>query len=152
MAWARRLNRGSKALFPSAHLRYDRQLGLDCEGPTLREMIEHGQHCRQLLANAQTLNLLPRIKARIAEDERCFQYGERTLNYYDACVQAFREARAGHRDAARRHYIQAQRLAELLRQDHVSAQGSSSHASAENALLASLAADALQQLARLLDQ
>ena len=64
------------------------------------------------------------------------------MDYYNACVQAFREARAGHRDAARRHYNEARRLAELLRQDRLSTQTSSSHANAENALVASGAAGA----------
>jgi len=148
---ARRLNRGAEDLFPDAHLQYDRRPGVQCEGPTLLEMIEHGRRCRQLLAEAVALDLPPRVKARIAEDQQCFEYGERTLDYYNACVQAFQQARAGHRDAAKRHYTEARRLAELLRQDRLSTQNSSSHANAENALIASTASGALEWLAALLD-
>ena len=148
---AGRLSRGAGELFPHSHLRYERQPAVECEGPTLLEMIEHGRRCRQLLAEAQTMELPSRVKARIAEDEQCFEYGERTLDYYNACVQAFQKVRAGHRDAARRHYAEARRLAELLRQDRLSTQSSSSHANAENALIASRASGALERLAALLE-
>jgi len=148
---ARRLNRGAEDLFPDAHLRYDRRPGVECSGPTLLEMIEHGRRCRQLLAEARSKSLPPRVEARIAEDARCFEYAERTLDYYHACVRAFHEARAGRRETARRHDAEARRLAELLREDRLSAQHSSSHANAENALIASGAAGALERLAALLD-
>jgi hypothetical protein len=138
-------------LVPDAHLQYERRPGVQCEGPTLLEMIEHGRRCRQLLAEALALDLPPRLKARITEDEQCFEYGERTLDYYNACVQAFQQARAGHRDAARRHYNEARRLADLLRQDRLSTQSSSSHANAENALIASRASEAVERLAAMLD-
>ena len=148
---ARRLNRGAEDLFLDAHLPYDRHPGVHSEGPTLREMIEQGRRCRQLLAEAVAMDPPPRVKARIAEDQQCFEYGERTLDYYNACVQAFRKARSGDRDAARRHYAEARRLAELLRQDRLSTQNSSSHGNAENALIASRAAAALERLAAMLD-
>ena len=148
---ATRLDRGMEEFFPTDHLRYDRQPGVECKGPTLLEMIEHGRRCRQLLDEARALDLPSRVKVRIDEDERCFEYGERTLDYYNACIQAYREARAGHTDAARPHYEEARRLAELLRRDRLSTQTSSSHANAENALVASGASDALDRLAELLD-
>ena len=66
-----------------------------------------------------------------------------------AC-RLFEQARSGHRDTAKQHYTEARRLAELLRQDRVSTQNSSSHANAENALIASLAAGALERLSALL--
>jgi hypothetical protein len=95
--------------------------------------------------------LPPRVRSRIGEDEQCFLYGERTLDYYHACVRAFQEARAGRREEARQHYAQAQRLAELLRADTVSTHHSSSHANAENAFVASCAEGALERLAALLE-
>ena len=144
---ARRLDRGAGDLFPDAHLRYDRQPGLECEGPTLLEIVEHGKRCRQLLAEARAMSLPLVVKARITEDEQCFTYGERTVAYYHACVRAFQEVRAGRRDSARSHYAEAQRLADLLRRDTVSSQGSSSHASAENAFVATLATHAPERLA-----
>lgn len=148
---ATRLDRGAEDLFPNTHLRYRREPAQPCDGPTLLEICEYGNRCRHLLDEAQAMPLPPLVKARIAEDEQCFTYGERTVAYYHACVQSFQEVRAGRRDAARQHYAEAQRLAELLREDTVSSQGSSSHASAENAFVASLATNALERLAALLD-
>ncbi len=135
---ARRLERGDTNLFPNAHL------------PSLAGILDHGKQCRQLLTEATSAPLPPRIKQRIAEDERNFTYGERTVLYYDACVQAFTEARAKRIDVARKHYAEAQRLAELLRADTLSTRDSSSHGNAENALVASGAAGALAHIAKLL--
>ncbi len=148
---ARRLDRGVPDLFPNAQLRYRREPGLTCDGPTLTEMIERGQQCRRLLERAMDLPLPTPIRRRLAEDERNFAYAERTVAYYDACAQALTEARAGRLDAARKHYAEAQRLAELLRTDTISAKDSSSHASAGDALAASLASGALKHIAKLLD-
>ncbi|MCX7887058.1 MAG: DUF4838 domain-containing protein [Verrucomicrobiae bacterium] len=148
---APRLDRGDINLFPNPHLRCRREPGLSCEGPTLVEMIEHSKRCRQLLAQAQAMSLPARVKERIAEDERNFTYGERTLAYYHACVEAFTEARAGRSDVARKHYHEALRLADLLQADTVSTRDSSSHANAENAFEASGATRALQHIAKLLN-
>lgn len=147
---APRLDRGLPDLFPNPHLRYRREPGLECDGPTLVEMIGHGQQCRRLLDAALAAPLSARVKARIVEDERGFTYGERTLAYYDACVLAYDAARAGRRDEAQKHYAEARHLAELLREDTISSQGSSSHANAENAFLATGACGALDQLGKLL--
>jgi hypothetical protein len=114
-------------------------------------MVEHGRQCRRCLEEAQSQSLLQRYRERIAEDERSLTYAQRTLDYYDECVQAFQLARAGQRDAARRHYLDAVRLAGLLRQDTRSAATSSSHANAADAFAATLATGALEHLARLLD-
>lgn len=149
---ARQLERGQKDLFPSSHLRYRRESGVACDGPTLVEMIEHSRRCRQLLQEAGAMNLPPRMMARIAEDEQCFAYGERTIAYYDACVQAYEAAVAGNRDAGRNHYAEACRLAELLRQDTVSTRDSSSHANAENAFVATRATGTLDRIRKLLEE
>ena len=117
---APRLGRGADDLFPSPHLRYERAPGVECAGPTLVEIVNHGQSCRTLIDRAAGADLPEAIKARIAEDERMFTYGERTVGYYHACVQAFRRGRAGKRDEALPYYRQAERLAELLRRDTTS--------------------------------
>jgi len=167
---ARRLNAGAKNLFPTSHLRYRREPGLKCDGNTLVEIVGHAEKCRELLDQAvagrrveQRPSAVPaqpgaavphalpdRIKARLAEDERLFTYGERTVLYFDACVQAFQLARAGRRDEARRHFAEAKRLAGLLRQDTTSTKMSSSHANASNAFVATYATGALARLAELL--
>lgn len=145
-----RLEKGSPELFPNAQLRYRREPDQECHGPTFLEMLDHARRCRQLLSEVTALELRAEIKTRIAEDEQCFAYGERTLDYYHACVQAYTAIRAGQTAAAKTHYAEAQRLADLLRADTVSTSDSSSHANAENALLASGAAGALDRLAALL--
>jgi hypothetical protein len=145
-----RLDRAEENLFPSARLRYRREPGQACEGPTLLEMVNSSQRCRQLLDEALAQPLPAREKARIVEDEQAFVYGERTVAYYLACVQAFQSIRSGDRDAAQTHYAEAQRLADLLRQDTVSTQDSSSHGNAENAFVATGATAALKHLAELL--
>ncbi len=147
---ARRLDAGQERLFVSAHLQFRREPGVVCDGPTLTEIVGSSNDCRKLIDEAMKMGLPPRIRARIAEDERIFTYGERTIAYLDECVEAFQLGRAGHRDEARRHFAEAARLAELLRADTTSATLSSSHANAPDALVASGAAGALKHLEKLL--
>ncbi|MBC8870024.1 MAG: S-layer protein [Planctomycetes bacterium] len=118
---ARRLDKGSENLFPNSHLQYRREPGVECEGPTLVEIVGHAETCRKLVDEAMAAEIPDPIKARIKEDERLFKYGERTVTYYDACAQAFELVRAGEKDEARRHYAEARRIAELLRKDVTSA-------------------------------
>lgn len=148
---AGRLQRGAAELFPTPHLRYRREPGLACDGTTLVEIVEHSRTCRELLGRALGMELPQRLKDRIAEDERAFTYGERTVAYFHECVQAFQEVRAGRPEAARQHYAEALRLADLLRQDKTSAKLSSSHANATDASAASYAAKALDCLGKLLE-
>jgi hypothetical protein len=147
---ARRLDRGAEDLFPTAQLRYRREPGLDCDGPTLVEIVGHADRCRRLVDRASATELPDRIRARIAEDEQTFTYGELTIRYLSECVQAFQLGRAGRRDEARRHYREAARLGELLRRDTSSTTLSSEHANAENAFVATYATGALEHLAKLL--
>ena len=114
---AMRLERGEKQLFVEPHLRYRREPGVECDAPTLLEMIDYGRECRALIDRALALSLPDRIKARITEDEKMFTYGERTLAYYDACAQAFALGRSGRLNEARAAFNEAKRLAALLRQD-----------------------------------
>ena len=149
--FAPRLNSGAKNLFPTAYLRYQREPGVECQGPTLVEMVEYGKQCRQLIDQAMASELPERTRARIAEDERLFTYGERTIQYYDACVQAFQLARTGRLDEARDRYGEARRIADLLREDTVSASmACNSWANSPNAFVATRAEGALKHLAKLL--
>jgi len=146
-----RLNSGAKELFPNPHLRLRRAPGLACDGPTLEEIVAAAKTCRELLTNAAATPGLPdHIKARIAEDDQLYTYGERTVLYYWHCALAFEAARAGKPDAARPHLPEAKRLAELLRADTASTKHSSSHANEANAFTASRAAGALAHIEKLL--
>ena len=148
-----RLNRGQKPLFADPHMRYRREPGIKCTGPTFVDMLDHSKLCRQLIDEARVLPLPERIKSRLAEDERIFAYAERTLRYYDECVRAYQLAWADRKEEARRHYESARREAELLRQDAwpVSPEYTYHEEPLEgNALTASNAAGALDHLAKLL--
>ena len=146
---AGRLNGGAKELFPSAHLRLRREPGLKCDGPTLEEIVGQAKACRALIDQALA-RAEGRIKVRIAEDERLYTYGERTVLYYWECAEAFLLGRAGKTEEARGHLAEARHLADLLRQDTASTKMSSSHANDANALSASRAAGALAQIEKLL--
>ena len=154
---ARRLNAGAEDLFPTSHLRYYRHPKLACDGPTLVEILQSTGDCRSLIGQALAVATDERTKARVAEDERLFTYGERTLLYYDACVQALQFARMRvmdkaevHDREARRQLAEARRLADLLRHDTASTKHSSSHANASDAFAATYAAGALAHIEKLL--
>lgn len=146
---ARRLNSGAQDLFPTPHLRYRREEGVECDGRTLVEIVADARRCRELIDEVLTGDLPERIRGRIAEDERTFTYGEQTILYYDACVQAFELARADKPDEARVHYRQAEELADLLRADTTSPKFTYEPCLAD-ALAASYAPAALARLASLL--
>jgi hypothetical protein len=148
---ALRLDRGTADLFPTPELRYRREEGQECNGPTLAEMVHFARGCRDLIDSALARDLPDRVRARIAEDERLFTYGERTLTYYDACVRAWRAVRAGKADAARACIDEAERLAGLLEADTTSTTNSSSHANAANAFAASRATRAMEHIRRALE-
>ncbi|NLF09632.1 MAG: DUF4838 domain-containing protein [Pirellulaceae bacterium] len=151
-----RLDRGQKPLFPSPHLRYRRRPGVKCIGPTFVEILNHCRQCRRLIDEATARELPERIEKRLAEDERLFTYAERTLQYYDACVQAYESAWSGKKEEARRHYDEARRVAELLRRDEWPvAPGYTHHDVGEqieqNAFTATNATQALERISQLLD-
>ena len=108
-----------------------------------------GRTCRTLLDQALAADLPQRIQARVAEDERMFTYGERTVAYYHECARAFLLGRAGKIEEARPHYVEAKRIAELLRADTTSVAFCYSPG-APNAFEATYATRALEHLAKLL--
>jgi hypothetical protein len=148
---AGQLTKGANNLFPHPHLHYQREPGAAYKEPTLVEIAACGKRCRELMDKVQRTELSPRIKQRVEEDAKTFLYAERTIAYYFECVRAFQLVRAGHRDEARQHYVEARCLAELLRNDTESASYSSSHANATNAFEATCATKALDNLAALLE-
>ncbi len=147
---ARRLERGSTELFPSAHLRYEKSASEPSEGPTLVEILQAAARCRELIDRVGDMELPPRIAHRVAEDERLFTYGERTVKFYDALCRTYLRLREGRRAEAIQAFKEARVLAELLRRDTTSTKLASSHANARDALSASYASGALAQLAVML--
>jgi hypothetical protein len=147
---AARLDGGKRPLFPTSHLQYRRQPGLRCDGPTLVEMVAAGDECRRLITEATAMELPERVKTRLAEDERLLTYAQRTLRYYDQCVQTYQLAWAGNKDEARRHYDEARQIAELLQQDTSSMAHCYTESYKLDGLNATCAAGALDRLAKLL--
>jgi len=145
-----RLSSGAKSLFPDAALRYRREPGIECDGPTFVEIVESAVKGRELIDRVLAGDLPDRVRARVLEDAARFTYGERTILYYDACVQAYLLGRAGRKVEARHHLATARRMADLLEKDTRSASVSSSHANASNAFEATRAAAALHQLEKLI--
>lgn len=147
---AGRLQSGAKELFPTTHLRYERTTYPKDDGPDLLEILEASRRCRQILDGVLRRRLPERVRQRVAEDERGFTYGERTLAFYDALARAYLRQREGKEAEARQAFREASKLAGLLKADTTSALHSSSHASAPDALAASYASGALTVLSSLL--
>ena len=147
-----RVNRGigHQDLFPSSHLRFQPTPGVESDGPTLTEIVAHGQTCRQLIDQVLAMDLSQPVRACVEEDERLFTYAERTVAYYDTCVRAFQLARQGKIDRAKPFFNRAKEIAQFLRQDTLSTSKSYSPI-IPNALVASEAEKALEHLAKLLD-
>jgi hypothetical protein len=141
---APRLDSGQRPLFVDDHLRYDeRPPGA---GPSLRAMLAAAERCEAALASIDRDRLPERIQGRIAEDERLFRYGERTLRLYDAMVRTYRAMDSDRMDEAQAACREALHYADLLRADTTSASLSSSHASSPNALAATLVTGGLTAL------
>jgi len=156
---ARRLDTGAANLFPTTHLKYGRTTFEKDDGPDLLEILDYAKQCRETLDAIAKQDLPERIAQRVAEDERLFTYGERTVQFYDALCRAYEAARqsvsdqsdkSDQSDRARAAFRQAEALADLLKADTTSTKLSSSHASAANGLVASYAQGALLRLQSLL--
>jgi pimeloyl-ACP methyl ester carboxylesterase len=141
----RRLGRGEADLFPTQHLKYEKTAFATDDGPDLVEIVASAKDCRRLIDEAAKLNLPDAIARRIAEDERVFRYGERTVLFYDALCRTKFALDAGHESEALAAVKEARDLAALLKADTVSTKFSSAHANADDALEASYAAPALRR-------
>jgi len=147
---ARRLNQGSRNLFPTTHLRYKKTEYEKNDGPDLLEIMDYAKVCRQMINGVRSKMLPERIAIRVAEDERLFTYGERTLKYHEAAARAIMAARTGKTEEANRAHSDLVRVAKLLREDTTSTKMASSHANASSAFAATYATGALSVLEELL--
>ncbi len=146
-----RLNEGADELFPNNSLKYAPATFAVDDGPDLQEIVQFANECRALLDGVRATALPERVAFRVAEDERLFTYGERTVRFYDALCRAFMRAREGKKDEGRAALTEAEALAAQLLADTESTQYASSHANDPNALEASRAKGALPILHKLLD-
>jgi len=145
---ARRLEAGAKELFPNPHLKAVTTVFPKDDGIDLDEILASAAAGRRLLDQVRAAALPERIAGRLAEDERGFAYGERTVRFFDVLCRAYALDREGRPEDARTALGEARALADLLRADTQSASTSSSHANAANALAASDAVGALAVLGR----
>jgi hypothetical protein len=144
LAW--RLETGAENLFPESHLKYEKTTFKTDDGPDLVEILGSAARGRKILDGVMDMELPERIAQRVAEDERLFTYGERTVLFYDALVRAYFRIRQDKQADAMKAFQEAQTFAALLKADTTSTRFSSSHASAPDALSASYASDALAVL------
>lgn len=143
---AGRLDKGDENLFPNNALKYDvAHFDVD-DGPDLVEILQYARDCRNAIDGVRAMDLPERVAARVAEDERLFTYGERTVLFYDALCRAFAAEHAQQKETARAALKEAEALAAELEADTESTHYASSHANAANALEASRAAGALKIL------
>lgn len=145
-----RLDLATADLFPTPHLRYRREPGVACEGPTWLEIVAASKTARALLDRALAMPLEQCFHDRLAEDQRTFVYAERTIGYYHACVEAFRLARSGQLSEARSWYRKAQEIAAMLRADTESVAHTFTPTEIPNAFAATRATKALEHIERLL--
>ncbi|NLF06671.1 MAG: DUF4838 domain-containing protein [Pirellulaceae bacterium] len=149
-----RLAAGKNPILLDSHMQYKREPGKKYDGPTMTEMVAAGRQCRKLIDDAMSRDgLSGDIKSRLAEDERVFTYAERTLRFYDQCLQAYHLVWAGKKDEARKHLHEARRVAELLRQDTWSMALAYKRGEDPNlnGLTSTFAADALDRLDKLIN-
>lgn len=133
------LNQDAENLFPDKHMKYEATHFDTDDGPDLVEMVQAIDEGLAILAQVQAEDLPGRIQARLAEDGGPLQYAAHTLHFYDVLVRMTRSIHAGQRDEAAQWLPEMKRLGELLENDTESTKWSSSHANADNALVASQA-------------
>ena len=143
---ARRLDSNSTNLFADAHMKYQESHPEANDGPDLTQMVRYARRCRELIDAAMAMELPEHTRARIAEDERGFAYGEGTIHLFDRVVQATLADRAGNADEARRQFLLARPYADALKADTTSTTMSSSHANESNAFVASQITNAYARL------
>lgn len=143
---ARRLGAGEFELFPDSHFQYESRSYPRNDGPDMADILKSSKDCRNTIEAVKTMRLPERVARRIAEDDQAFTYGERTMLYLDALCRAQFLFRKGEWDAAEGPLREAEALARLLKADTVSTGFSSSHANAPDALEATYAPRAVEDL------
>jgi hypothetical protein len=143
---ARGLEREAKNPFSSKHMHYEEFHSPTDDGPDFVEIIQHIDTARELIERAAKDELSPEQTARVAEDYRALMYGWNTLHFYDHLVCATTSLREEKVAAAKEEFQKAAALAKILEADTESAAYSSTHASAKNALAASMVVGAYRRL------
>jgi len=136
------LSRRSRELFPLDHLRYYPHHPARNDGPDLVEMIDAMHRARREIDAALVECTDATERARLLEDERRFAYGETMFLFYYHLVRLTMFHNRNEEALARREFVRLEQFAERLRTITDLVQVASTHANAENGLVASQVASA----------
>jgi hypothetical protein len=146
-----RLNQQEGTLFPQRHMKYAETHFDQDDGPDLVEMVRAIDDCREMMGRVRGMSLPATVQLRLDEDSGPLSYASNTLHFYDVLVQATQRVHAGDKRAAAELLPEIKRLAGALKADTNSTKWSSSHASAPDALSASLVVPAYERLVKELE-
>jgi hypothetical protein len=124
-------------MFSLEHLQYDPHHTMLNDGPSLVEIVEAMHRARGHLDESLRTCRDAAEKARLAEDERRFAYGEAMIEFYYRMVRTAIHQRENNDAQARGEFALARQAAEKLEQIIDLVQVSSTHANAKNGLDAS---------------
>lgn len=145
----RRLGRGQEP-FNLQHMRLEDTTTEQNDGPDFESCVAAVLHCQTIMDEIRAVDLPPKCRKRIREDEGLFRYAMNTILFYNALIRSRMALDEGDRGEAARMFKQAEELAGKLRNETEATKWASSHANAVNGLQASFAAPALERLRRAL--
>lgn len=106
-------------LFIWQHLQLDASHPMLNCGVSLTESIEELLTCRQILDATLRLSVPSRIHQRIVEDKEWFEYASNTIHFYYYMARTYIRKTEGDIDGARKEFGDAQRVGQLLREQHL---------------------------------
>ena len=110
-----RLTNDSAEIFPYEHLHYEAYHPAQNDGPDVVEIVDAIARARRAMDDALLACADPTERARLAEDERRFAYGEATVRFYYHLVRTALFHRKGDQEQARRELELVDREATILR-------------------------------------
>ena len=131
-------------MFPLDHLQYDTHHSTLNDGPDIVEIVEAMQNARRALDDALLTCRDAAERDRLLLAERRFAYGEAMVDFYYHLVRTALFHRRGDEALARYEFAYVERMADRLRQVKDLIQVASSHANAEDGLIASQAEKAYE--------
>ena len=138
------LNRRTTPLFTLDQLHYSRHECYLDNGPDVVEMLTEMDKARTALDATIAAASNSQVKARLAEDERRFAYGEAMYDFYNRMVLITQYHNAGETEKARGEWPEVKRLADVLENITDVANVAGSHGGSPNGLEASQITKAYQ--------
>lgn len=134
-----RLTDTPRDIFPLDHFKYEKHDPIMNNGPDFVEIVEFMRLARKALDRSLGECSDAKEQDRLLEDERRFAYGEAMIGFYYHMARTARFHHQQNTDLARREFVRVERCASQLRQVTDLVQVSSTHANAENGLVATQA-------------